>query len=540
MENKAEEGSTVDPESTSVNVIKEKIRLENENVVRLPCATFKFLCTNSSTHLEMRVTDALHCMCAPIAQGDNASRQCECPLTLHAVQCQHVQTCYSCQGDNTLTQLIQNIPTKPGDVRVKSEDRLRGSITLLVKHDRCRDVLQELRAHAGLGGGSGTCLHVYPVPPSVLTTMSRMRSFQKKESIQQRVAQRKERLARGRAFAPKLFATLHEFQRQGVKHALEGMYCGRWLCADEMGLGKTLQALAMCVCFHDEWPMLVVCPASLRLTLYADLLRWVAGVLPQDIQVVSSGKRFDATQLKSKPVTITSYTMLHKRREHFEGAGFKVVYMDESHRMRTTQSRKNGEAYNHATDRNVMLLRKARRVVLCSGTPLLTKPSELWDPVFALLHPLNFPSSSSPSSSSSSSSSAQGFPGAMHDFRRRYCDAHEVTRVTDNPHYRPTSDMKGSSSSSFSSSSASTPPLLSSAGKGGVDNGGKSKTLGPPEPRRVDRYGERYSRVMPRDTKSKHIVTTRWSYNGVSNHEELFFFMKSLLLTRRSKKDVLT
>lgn len=47
-------------------------------------------------------------------------------------------------------------------------------------------------------------------------------------------------------------------------------YCircgGRALLADDMGLGKTLQALAVMCHYHSNWPLLVICPSSVKLT----------------------------------------------------------------------------------------------------------------------------------------------------------------------------------------------------------------------------------------------------------------------------------
>jgi len=47
------------------------------------------------------------------------------------------------------------------------------------------------------------------------------------------------------------------------------------LWGDEMGLGKTLQALATALYYQDEWPMLIICPSSLRLTWAAEIERWM-------------------------------------------------------------------------------------------------------------------------------------------------------------------------------------------------------------------------------------------------------------------------
>jgi len=39
---------------------------------------------------------------------------------------------------------------------------------------------------------------------------------------------------------------------------------GRVLIADEMGLGKSIQALGVSLYYQKEWPLLIVCPASVK------------------------------------------------------------------------------------------------------------------------------------------------------------------------------------------------------------------------------------------------------------------------------------
>ena len=41
---------------------------------------------------------------------------------------------------------------------------------------------------------------------------------------------------------------------------------GRVLIADDMGLGKTLQAIAVMCYYRSEWPLLIICPSSVRFT----------------------------------------------------------------------------------------------------------------------------------------------------------------------------------------------------------------------------------------------------------------------------------
>ena len=53
-------------------------------------------------------------------------------------------------------------------------------------------------------------------------------------------------------------------------------YCiereGRALIADDMGLGKTLQAICVACYYRRDWPVLVVCPASVK-TMWAEVER---------------------------------------------------------------------------------------------------------------------------------------------------------------------------------------------------------------------------------------------------------------------------
>ena len=47
------------------------------------------------------------------------------------------------------------------------------------------------------------------------------------------------------------------------------------MIADEMGLGKTVQAITTALCYRDEWPLLVLCPASLCANWRTELVKWM-------------------------------------------------------------------------------------------------------------------------------------------------------------------------------------------------------------------------------------------------------------------------
>jgi len=161
------------------------------------------------------------------------------------------------------------------------------------------------------------------------------------------------------------------YQLEGVHFGTEK--AGRVLIADEMGLGKTLQALALAAQYRENWPILVVCPSSLRWVWQEQALQWLKGVLrPCDVQVIRKG---------SEPLNpechmwIISYNLLAsdanqgKFTQRPDGTPHGIVIADESHSMKDWGAAR--------TKTMVPLLRQAQRAVLLSGTPTRNSADEL-------------------------------------------------------------------------------------------------------------------------------------------------------------------
>ena len=66
---------------------------------------------------------------------------------------------------------------------------------------------------------------------------------------------------------------LMPYQKEGIRFGINR--AGRVLLADDMGLGKTVQALGIAYEYRDSWPMLVVCPSSLRNVWENQIQRWL-------------------------------------------------------------------------------------------------------------------------------------------------------------------------------------------------------------------------------------------------------------------------
>lgn len=80
---------------------------------------------------------------------------------------------------------------------------------------------------------------------------------------------------------------MYEFQRQGVTYGIEKY--GRMLLGDEMGVGKTIQAIGIAYIYKNDWPLLVITPASLKFQWHDEILKWLPTIQPSDIQLFRKG-----------------------------------------------------------------------------------------------------------------------------------------------------------------------------------------------------------------------------------------------------------
>ncbi|KAK7169549.1 hypothetical protein R3I93_005506 [Phoxinus phoxinus] len=188
-----------------------------------------------------------------------------------------------------------------------------------------------------------------------------------------------------------LTRSLMPFQRDGVNFAVSRQ--GRLLLADDMGLGKTIQAICIAAYYRSEWPLLVVAPSSVRFTWAEAFHRWLPSVRADSINVVVTGK----DSLRSGLVNIISYDLLNKMDKQQPSSPFSVIIMDESHFLKNMKTARCRAA--------LPLLKVAKRVILLSGTPAMSRPAELHTQILAV-RPSLFP--------------------RFHDFGTRYCDAKQL------------------------------------------------------------------------------------------------------------------
>ncbi|KAI8819051.1 P-loop containing nucleoside triphosphate hydrolase protein [Fimicolochytrium jonesii] len=177
------------------------------------------------------------------------------------------------------------------------------------------------------------------------------------------------------ALPPKLYERLMPFQKSGLQQIVRRK--GKVLLGDEMGLGKTIQAIATCYFYRSEWPVLIICPSSLRLTWKAEIIKWL-DVPETDIQVI-----FTAKDLLKETATfaIVSYDLASRKtmEDQLVLARFKVIVADESHYLKSRDAKR--------TKCILPLIKRAKRALLLSGTPALSRPIELFTQIGALVQP---------------------------------------------------------------------------------------------------------------------------------------------------------
>lgn len=174
---------------------------------------------------------------------------------------------------------------------------------------------------------------------------------------------------------PSLEATLRPYQKDGVRwlRALQkNGFSG--ILADEMGLGKTLQTLVWLQMLLEDrrkaglehLPTLIVCPTSLVENWAAEAARFTPALR---VSLVKGAERAD--KLKHVPdydVVMTSYALMRRDIEAYEGVHFAAVVLDEAQHIKNVSTQNSRAAKRLKADHRLVL----------TGTPIENSVSDLW------------------------------------------------------------------------------------------------------------------------------------------------------------------
>ena len=143
------------------------------------------------------------------------------------------------------------------------------------------------------------------------------------------------------------------------------------------GLGKTVQAIATAVCFPDDWPLLVMCPASLLKNWKEELNDWLPAGFAR-VHCVKNGRDVPPPQASlpagQKLAVVVSYDLVPSLDKE---AKYGIVVADECHALKSRDSLRT----KAATPR---ISAAARRLCL-TGTPMLNRPAEVFPLLQALM-----------------------------------------------------------------------------------------------------------------------------------------------------------
>ena len=186
-----------------------------------------------------------------------------------------------------------------------------------------------------------------------------------------------------------LLKALYRFQKQGIIFGIKKF--SRLLIADEMGVGKTVQAIGLSSLYQKDWPVLVICPSSLKFAWRDEITMWLSEILDKDdVQVIKHSKH---EFKEGKKYYVISYDLSVRMVEKIIEKKFNYIIADEAHYLKSRTAKR--------TMSLTPILQRAKRVVLLTGTPILAKPMEIF-PLLHILRPDKF----------------KGFK----EFGSRYCD----------------------------------------------------------------------------------------------------------------------
>lgn len=171
--------------------------------------------------------------------------------------------------------------------------------------------------------------------------------------------------------------SLLPFQREGVCFGISKH--GRVLIADEMGLGKTYQALALADFYRDDFPVLIATTALTRNSWVTHIRKLLPYIACQHVCCLTTAQDY----FSDAKIVVSSYSLLEKCHDKLLEMNFGVLIMDESHTLKNSKAKCTAVVDN--------LSKKARRIIMLTATPALSRPVELYSQLKMIDHSfLNF------------------------------------------------------------------------------------------------------------------------------------------------------
>lgn len=163
---------------------------------------------------------------------------------------------------------------------------------------------------------------------------------------------------------------LRDYQKAGVEFLRERDYA---LLADDVGIGKTAQAL----CASDDFPALIICPASVKHNWQNQIGLWKCGNGHHRIIAshIINGSQGDIP--KNCHYYIVNYDLISRKEsvvfKKLMAIKFKLIVCDEAHKLKNTRARRT----RRILDQRGLISRTVKMWFL-TGTPIKNRPIDLY------------------------------------------------------------------------------------------------------------------------------------------------------------------
>lgn len=300
----------------------------------------------------------------------------------HPEHPEHLHNGYSGEG------LYDYITSLPGASWVKAKPNAPGyfrvPITLTTP-----DVLKSLRHHYGLKMEPHTPTLNLPAAKVVAQRISKLaRNYQLSRESSVDIALP---VPAGLDYLP--------YQKAGIAYAAR---MGNALIADEPGLGKTIQAIGVSNVVAKARRILLITPASLKINWSREWQKWCTKGLRVDR--VRDGKP-QSWPAESPEVVVMNYDLIEQHEAQIKNSPWDIMIIDEAHALKSSDAKRTKLIFGSGSGKNRVPGIPARRTLLLTGTPILSRPAEIW----TLAHALD-----------------PDYFRDKHQFERRYCEGHKT------------------------------------------------------------------------------------------------------------------
>jgi SWI/SNF-related matrix-associated actin-dependent regulator 1 of chromatin subfamily A len=137
------------------------------------------------------------------------------------------------------------------------------------------------------------------------------------------------------------------------------------------GVGKTTQAIGVMTVYREDWPVLIITPASLKYNWKNEILMWLDEMNINEKKDIHIIKKTNEDFKENAKFYIVSYDMCWRIEKKILEKGFKFIICDEAHYLKSKDAKR--------TKVMIPILTGCKRLLFLSGTPILSKPVEIFN-----------------------------------------------------------------------------------------------------------------------------------------------------------------